>query len=355
MVYHRGLMKSAAGDESGGQRSDPRPGEHAAAGKGDLPEVEWNFDNVPDGELVACCYWEYARESAFIREMLRQYRDWCLAGGKRDDESRKIDARLRKLQSIGPHSDVFLQGCICGPETVWQSDDPEKPNYRPRDTPPITGSFPAPWRSLSEVERKCRANIRDEVEHLHILPVKLAHWTWANEIGRVCLEIADRQREQEKSWERDHLRKDKEGNRVTLPGAPAPPEFEPIQPAIRSGAGETVVVDIAWAHFTNDQIATYFRRWAKANRPKNITSPGGQGHKLKDWRVALDRLGMMRLLHRFRLGEMRERFPAGWKAFAGFEWYKERKRAGATFKKLFPFLPKTERPLSWPTKGGRSK
>jgi hypothetical protein len=52
---------------------------------------------------------------------------------------------------------------------------------------------------------------------------------------------------------------------------------------------------------------------------------------------------------------MQERFPAGWKAFAGFEWYKERKRAGATFKKLFPFLPKTERPLSWPTKGGRRK
>jgi len=85
------------------------------------------------------------------------------------------------------------------------------------------------------------------------------------------------------------------------------------------------------------------------------TSPSGRGHKLKDWRVALDRLGMMRLLHRFRPGEIRERFPAGWKAFAGFEWYKERKRAGATFKKLFPFLPKAERPLSWPTKGGRGK
>ncbi len=116
-----------------------------------------------------------------------------------------------------------------------------------------------------------------------------------------------------------------------------------------------MAVDIAWGHFTNDQIATYFGRWAKANRPKSITSPSGKGHKLKDWRVALDRLGMLRLLHRFRLGEMRERFPAGWKAFAGFDWYKERKRAGATFKKLFPFLPKTERPLSWPTKGGRSK
>ena len=27
-------------------------------------ELDWNFDTVPDTERVACCYWEYARESA---------------------------------------------------------------------------------------------------------------------------------------------------------------------------------------------------------------------------------------------------------------------------------------------------
>jgi len=31
-----------------------------------ISELDWNFDNVPDNELAACCYWEYARESAFI-------------------------------------------------------------------------------------------------------------------------------------------------------------------------------------------------------------------------------------------------------------------------------------------------
>jgi hypothetical protein len=35
----------------------------------ELNEFDWNFDAVPDAELVACCYWEYARESAFIREL----------------------------------------------------------------------------------------------------------------------------------------------------------------------------------------------------------------------------------------------------------------------------------------------
>lgn len=47
-----------------------------------LEEVDWNFDGVPDGELIACCYWEYARESKFIRERLQAYRKkwWCPGG-----------------------------------------------------------------------------------------------------------------------------------------------------------------------------------------------------------------------------------------------------------------------------------
>jgi hypothetical protein len=28
--------------------------------------IEWDFAAVPDDELLACCYWEYARESAFV-------------------------------------------------------------------------------------------------------------------------------------------------------------------------------------------------------------------------------------------------------------------------------------------------
>src|ERR1035437_9461545 len=34
--------------------------------------LDWNFDAVLDSELVACCYWEYARESVGIREVHRR-------------------------------------------------------------------------------------------------------------------------------------------------------------------------------------------------------------------------------------------------------------------------------------------
>ncbi len=35
-----------------------------------------NFDPVPTDELTARCYGEYARESDFIRDTLRDYPDW---------------------------------------------------------------------------------------------------------------------------------------------------------------------------------------------------------------------------------------------------------------------------------------
>jgi hypothetical protein len=28
----------------------------------EFSDFDWNFDNVPNDELIACCYWEYAAE-----------------------------------------------------------------------------------------------------------------------------------------------------------------------------------------------------------------------------------------------------------------------------------------------------
>lgn len=37
-----------------------------------LPPFDWNYDNVRDKELVAACYWEFARELEFIRDVRRR-------------------------------------------------------------------------------------------------------------------------------------------------------------------------------------------------------------------------------------------------------------------------------------------
>ena len=249
-----------------------------------------------------------------------------------------------------------MRGCAFSPAMVWQSDDPEKSNYRHPDAPPITGSFPAPWQSLSEAERKCRANIQTDIGQLQIVPIKLAHWSWAKEIARECQRVTDNQHEQRKTWEQKYLRKDAKGNFYQVADAPTVPEFGPPRPRTRWGIGETVLVDIAWDCFTNDEIVTYFRQWVKIARPKECPLPDDKGHnKARDWRVALERLGMMRLLHQLRLREIPSKCPKAMQLYGKREWYKQRKQAIKTFHKLFPFLSKQECPLFWPTKGGRSK
>lgn len=72
-----------------------------------LAQFDWNFDNVPDRELAACCYWEYARESAFIRDVRsRAIRSWQ-AEGLGD---RRLSADLGKLYNSGPTVEILLRG-----------------------------------------------------------------------------------------------------------------------------------------------------------------------------------------------------------------------------------------------------
>jgi hypothetical protein len=70
-------------------------------------EWDWDFDKVPDGELVACCYWEYARESAFIRDVRQRCLQNWQAGGHWDQ---KLNTDMQRLQSIGYPCEVFIWG-----------------------------------------------------------------------------------------------------------------------------------------------------------------------------------------------------------------------------------------------------
>jgi hypothetical protein len=325
-----------------------------------LSELDWNFDVVPDGELVACCYWEYARESAFIRDTLREYRDWYLAGGQWDENTAGLITKLEKIQCFSEQADVFVRGCGFDSKRVWQSNNPKKPNYRHPQAPPITGSFPdGPWQSLSSEERKFRARIRSRIEQFDIVPIKLAHWSWAKEIARECQRVVDEQHGQRKTWEQKYLRKDAKGNLYQVADAPPVPELGSLRPRTRWGTGETLLVDIAWDCFTNDEITAYFRQWVKAARPKEIPSPSDRGHKPGDWRAKLTRLAVMRLLSRFTALDiidprqnlcpevLKTKVFCGRKWIDATKWYDARREAGKFYRRLFPFLPKDELPLSW--------
>ena len=307
---------------------------------------DWNFDAVPGAELVACCYWEYARESAFIRGLRQRCMKEQQAEGKRDEQLHKD---LQRVQSIGHPAWMFLHGFFCPPDGVL----PDALPLRPGEVHRLTGSFPKPWQMLTKEERKFRAYNppRGVIDHMQLVPFRRGHSLDAKDIVQTVTQqrrLAEANREQVRrehpNWCEEALQQ-----RGKL-------RYPDIQASVIYGSGtEAAVVEINWGIFTNEEIIQEFRKWVKVNRPPDVAGPDGKGRKARDWRVALERLRMLRLLHQFQLSEMAEACPTAWKLYRKREWYKERKRAGEMFRRLFPFLSKSERPLSWPTKGGRSR
>jgi hypothetical protein len=308
-----------------------------------LSELEWNFDNVPDNQLLACCYWEYARESVFLRSVRQQCLQNWQAGGHWDLQ---LHADLQKVQSIGHPSDVIMRGIFFAPDNPHRIDKP--------DAAPITNNFPQPWQALTVAERAFRARIRSDRTAIPLLPFERAHWTEAREIARWAESRAN-----EIFSAFDEVRRaNPEASEVSLIEEGKLRPFPGIPPSLFWDSGkEQTVVGINWASFTNDEIANYFRRWVKANRPPQYPVPSRKGHKPGDWRANLTRLAVMRLLSSFpALQIVRENiFPVVWekKQFSGrkwgdfTKWRDARREAGKLFRKLFPFLPRDEKPISW--------
>jgi hypothetical protein len=231
---------------------------------------------------------------------------------------------------------------------------PDAPPLSPGEVHRLTGAFPKPWQLLTKEERQFRAYVppRGIIDHVKLLPFGRALFFEVEDIVEMVTTQRALRNETNALVRRQNPKLSEEA--LSRLGKLQWPD---IQPSVIYASGtENTVVHISWGIFTNEEIVQEFRAWVKANRPKDLPGPDGKGrNKARDWRVALERLAMMRLLHRFRRREIAARIPEAWKLYGKREWYKERKRAGAMFHRLFPFLPTEETPLSWPTKGGRGK
>jgi hypothetical protein len=312
---------------------------------------DWNFDAVPDSELVACCYWEYARESAFIRNLKQRCGDGKWKDMHVPDLWTYVGKDIEQIQSIGYPAEAFLSG-------FFFDEQDRRPSHP--DAPRITGSFPNAWQTLSIGEREDRSRIRNDVEMFHLRPFKRAHWgnAWdlmerAKARQREVIEADDRPHRQHPGVSDYYLRirnifeYPPDGISVFWAGDNDEPNKE------------VTMVEIEWARFTNEQIVQSFRKWVAANRPTDVNKPDNRGHKPKDWREHLIRLGVLRLLSQFTALQIvdprQDKIPAVWetKQFAGrkwrdvTKWHDARREAAKVFHTLFPFLSKDEKPISW--------
>ncbi len=305
-------------------------------------ELDWKFEAVPDNELVACCYWEYARESAFIRDVKQRCIDPRLRTMNGEERFQLLGMDVERIQTLEYRAHVFLRGFF------FNEAEDRKPRHP--DAPPITGSFPKSWQSLSKAERSYRSKIDSDREQIPLVPFKRGYGFMAQTIVNALKNRQTKTQQFREEVLRQH------------PGVPESKLLEDGKLNFESnnipsifwvGGMEAGLFNIEWETFTNEELRDGFYQWVKANRPKVMSGPDGRGKKLITWRVSLERLGILRLLHRFTLEELRVQHPEAWKHYStpSRRWQDDAKKARKWFRELLPFLDSGDEPLSWPPKG----
>src|SRR6266436_4822903 len=126
----------------------------------------WNFDSIPDHHLIACCYWEYARESAF----LKKFKSRCVEANRNPQPLSQafdlVGKDARTVLSIGTVANSFLLGFGFDPEAASNpvtageaASIPHSALSTHHSQLSVTGNFPAAWQSLSAAERDHRAQL----------------------------------------------------------------------------------------------------------------------------------------------------------------------------------------------------
>jgi hypothetical protein len=270
---------------------------------GGLDRHEWDFedfDGVPEPECRACCWWEYARESDFIRREIVRYDERLKAGERVDTVLSRYPVLLGFLSELG-HTSLKAAAVSHG-----------------------DAKFPKPWQSLNEAEQraltKSLALWTSQTPPQHA--VSFAPWWFAGKLAKELAVPTNRSR-----------------------------------PSLRIDDREIVLLTVDWT-LTPRELGDAFYMWAKRNGPEDLTPPDGRGHKPIDWLKKLRDLGVMRLLYESEVRNMKIYQPEAWQRYGcrGERfWYSAHERALNNFRSLLWFLPDGELPRRAPTKPERNR
>jgi hypothetical protein len=304
------------------------------AGRSGAPftAAEWDFskERVPDTEVVVCCYWEYGRESAFLSSVRERCAEAAHLKLARRELIEFVERDFQKAFSALRQISVFFQEWIyCVDGTAHE--------------PAFVSPFPLAWQSLSEREKA--------------VLVKTATWKVGSFVRCPGFRRAGPARAKALASFQPKPAGEVFGGAWPLPVRDyfhSGSKLRALCPNyIYPNGMEVLAVEIEWGKFTNEQLQAEFAQWLKENEPPGIKRPSGRGKRLANWRAALNRLGIMRNLNRYTFAD--HRFPKACKERGEKYCYAARKAALGTYRTLFPFLPAGEKPIHWPTKGGRSK
>jgi hypothetical protein len=283
--------------------------------------TNWNFAGLPENEMVACCVWEYARESETLLKAARS--TWTRNAnswhGQRLEEWHTVHGRIQKLLSNERAIPSNLISIFYG--RPWRElSESEKNLYAviiPREVTPMR---PA---SLEEVEALLEANRKIPQEN-----IELARKSGFPE-SELTGDKTKRQPFNSVDFKRlsDILERTKLGD-------------------WRKGCS-VLALTVDFAHYNDNELADIFKILLRSSRPPELASPKraallarGKGKSNRRWQVALERLAVARLVHHF--GPYPEKFPELARKYYSRRVYDRHRReleaADQFFEKLFPFL-----------------
>ncbi|MEO7414017.1 MAG: hypothetical protein ABIZ81_11745 [Opitutaceae bacterium] len=312
---------------------------------GPLPEATWNFSRVPDAEVVACCLWEYARESKTLRLAsdihtmnTRGIRPEGTPAPAQEQLAAWVEQDVRTRRRVTAERfdyEKFLK-------RFWDFDLGYIEFYD------LVRRHLNTARPFQHYTKKTRRYLVSKLTETHVF----------NSLTQACvgdLEILWKENCVELLEIRSRVRStsdDSEDGALFNQSVPASRLFGDDYASDRK---VTVAFTIDFSRFANTEIETAFRRWLLTHRPRRWRKPVNvfptsprRGRKINDYRVALDRLGIMRLLNQLPPSELRDKIPAAWKLYGhkAPDFRREIRAAVRFFRERFPFLPPQERPDS---------
>ena len=307
---------------------------------------DWMFDEVPNEESIACCLWEYGRESHTLG--LTAEKHWVSMRHTWWGDAYSKDAKLKEwhdqkhawieksLEEAGDVYDDFL-------DRFWHTDQGSIEIYD--DLRNYGGSSATPWQQLPKDGReRLIRNVGESLLFRPVIPASVGELEklWNANSGEL-LDIRSR-----------NLPESDDSADCALFDETEPVEIfweDDGEPAERISAAMT----FDFSRFTDREMLNALKDWLKKTRPEKWKQPRRvfpnapqRGRKLGDYRVALERLGLMRLLNDNYPDDLRKNYPDVWKRMCRDDTHfrRECKLACDFFRTLFPFLPDDDLPRS---------
>ena len=280
-----------------------------------LARVDWDFNAVLGDELLACCYWEYARESARIRAFCSPKDSDFFPAPEVQPEIKGPDGIVlmkARRRLVNPARARFAKSMLMYALPVKLMLD--------RVFGTKVDPFEKAWVNLQPLFRKA---VVEALEPYFAEKPSLTYLPFNR-----CSDLRD----------------------IGL----ADEDYRCAEFDAETGI-ERLRVQVAWADFDTNQIVAAFRAWALENRPPGVGRENDKGkRKRKGLLTHLAWLGMMRLTNAYPHTSMTACCPEAATFYGENNWPRSRKKADRVFRDLFPFLPESDKPIHWKTAGGRA-